>query len=48
MQKRDRFSGKHGKEVRRIRDSSHPAKLKPLSEALRPLGQRLVIGVEAA
>jgi antitoxin HicB len=40
--------GKDEKEVRRILDPAHATKLRPLTEALRALGQRLVIGVEAA
>jgi len=40
--------GKDEKEVRRILDPTHPTKLRPLTEALRALGRRLVIGVEAA
>jgi antitoxin HicB len=40
--------GKDEKEVRRLLDPKHPTKLSTLTEALRVLGQRLVIGVEAA
>jgi antitoxin HicB len=40
--------GKDEKEVRRILDPTHATKLRPLTEALRALGQRLVVGVEAA
>ena len=40
--------GKDEKEVRRLLDPRHPTKLSTLTEALRALGQRLVIGVEAA
>jgi antitoxin HicB len=40
--------GKDEKEVRRLLDPRHPTKLSTLTKALRALGQRLVIGVEAA
>jgi antitoxin HicB len=40
--------GKDEKEARRILDPKHPTKLATLAEALRKLGQRLVIGVEPA
>jgi antitoxin HicB len=40
--------GKDEKEVRRLLDPKHPTKLSTLTEALHALGQRLVIGVEAA
>ncbi len=40
--------GKDEREVRRILDPMHPTKLPALAAALRALGQRLVIGVEAA
>ena len=40
--------GKDEKEVRRILDPMHPTKLPALEAALRALGRRLVIGVEAA
>jgi antitoxin HicB len=40
--------GKDEKEVRRLLDPKHPTKLSTLTEALCVLGQRLVIGVEAA
>jgi antitoxin HicB len=40
--------GKDEKEVRRLLDPKHPTKLSTLTEALRLLGQRLVISVEAA
>jgi len=40
--------GKDEKEVRRLLDPRHPTKLSTLTETLRALGQRLVIGVEAA
>jgi antitoxin HicB len=40
--------GKDEKEVRRLLDPKHPTKLSTLTEALRVLGQRLIIGVEAA
>lgn len=40
--------GKDEKEVRRILDPMHPTKLSTLEAALRALGRRLVIGVEAA
>jgi antitoxin HicB len=40
--------GKDEKEVRRILDPMHPTKLPALEAALRSLGRRLVIGVEAA
>ena len=39
--------GKDEKEVRRLLDPRHPTKLSSLTEALRLLGQRLVISVEA-
>jgi len=38
--------GKNEKEVRRLLDPKHPTKLQPLSDALRILGKRLVIGVD--
>jgi antitoxin HicB len=40
--------GKDEKEVRRLLDPRHPTKLSTLAEALRVLGQRLIVGVEAA
>jgi antitoxin HicB len=40
--------GKDEKEVRRILDPRHSTKLATLTEALRELGQQLVIGVQAA
>jgi antitoxin HicB len=40
--------GKDEKEVRRILDPMHPTKLSALEAALRSLGRRLVVGVEAA
>ena len=40
--------GKDEKEVRRILDPMHPTKLPALVDALRALGRRLVIAVEAA
>jgi antitoxin HicB len=40
--------GKDEKEVRRILDPRHRTKLATLTEALRTLGQQLVIGVQAA
>ena len=40
--------GKDEREVRRILDATHPTKLPTLAAALWALGQRLVIGVEAA
>jgi len=40
--------GKDEKEVRRILDPRHNTKLATLIEALRELGQQLVIGVQAA
>ena len=40
--------GKNEKEARRLLDPKHPTKLATLSDALRELGQRLVISVEAA
>ncbi len=40
--------GKDEKEVRRILDPRHNTKLATLTEALRELGQQLVIGVQAA
>ena len=40
--------GKDEKEVRRLLDPKHATKLSTLTEALRVLGRRLVIGVEAA
>src|SRR5271165_606094 len=43
-----RRMGKDEKEVRRLLDPKHATKLGTLTEALRVLGQRLVIGVEAA
>jgi antitoxin HicB len=39
---------KDEKEVRRILDPRHVTKLATLTEALRELGQQLVIGVQAA
>ena len=39
---------KDEKEVRRMLDPKHPTKLGTLTDVLRRLGQRLVIGVEAA
>jgi antitoxin HicB len=39
---------KDEKEVRRILDPRHLTKLATLTEALRELGQQLVIGVQAA
>jgi antitoxin HicB len=40
--------GKDEKEIRRILDPRHRTKLATLTEALRTLGQQLVIGVQAA
>jgi antitoxin HicB len=40
--------GKDETEVRRILDPRHNPKLATLTEALRQLGQQLVIGVQAA
>jgi len=40
--------GKDEKEVRRILDPRHPTKLPALTAALRALGKRLVVAVEAA
>jgi antitoxin HicB len=40
--------GKDEKEVRRLLDPKHPTKLSTLTDALRVLGQRLIIGVENA
>ena len=40
--------GKDEKEVRRLLDPKHATKLGTLTEALRVLGQQLIIGVEAA
>jgi antitoxin HicB len=40
--------GKDEKEVRRLLDPKHATKLSTLTEALRALGQRLIISVEAA
>lgn len=40
--------GKDEKEVRRILDPKHPTKLSALTEALRVLGKRLIVAVEAA
>jgi antitoxin HicB len=40
--------GKDEKEVRRILDPRHNTKLATLTEALRELGQQLVIGVQTA
>jgi antitoxin HicB len=40
--------GKDEKEVRRILDPRHKTKLATLTEALRTLGQQLIIGVQAA
>ncbi len=40
--------GKDEKEARRILDPMHPTKLPVLADALRALGRRLVIAVEAA
>jgi antitoxin HicB len=40
--------GKDEKEVRRILDPRHSTKLATLTEALRELGQQLVIGVQSA
>lgn len=40
--------GKDEKEVRRILDPRHPTKLPALTEALRVLGKRLVVGVMEA
>jgi antitoxin HicB len=39
---------KDEKEIRRILDPRHATKLATLTEALRELGQQLVIGVQAA
>jgi antitoxin HicB len=39
---------KDGKEIRRILDPRHPAKLASLTAALRELGHQLVIGVQSA
>jgi len=43
-----RLLGKDEKEVRRILDPMHATKLPALAAALEAMGQRLVIGVEAA
>ena len=40
--------GKDEKEVRRLLDPKHATKLSTLTEALRVLGQRLIVSVEAA
>lgn len=40
--------GKDEKEVRRILDPRHPTKLATLTETLRVLGRRLVMGMEKA
>jgi len=40
--------GKDEKEVRRILDVRHPTKLDTLTEALRALGKRLIVAVDAA
>jgi antitoxin HicB len=40
--------GKDEREVRRLLDPKHPSKLSGLTEALRVLGQRLIVSVEAA
>ena len=40
--------GKDEKEARCLLDPTHPTKLSTLTEALRVLGRRLIIGVEAA
>lgn len=40
--------GKDEKEVRRLLDPKHPTKLSSVTEALRHLGRRLVLGVEEA
>ena len=40
--------GKDEKEVRRLLDPKHPTKLSTLTAALGILGQRLIVGVEAA
>jgi antitoxin HicB len=40
--------GKDEKEVRRILDPRHATKLPALTEALRTLGKRLIVAVEAA
>ena len=40
--------GKDEKEVRRMLDVRHPTKLPALTEALRALGKRLVIGIAEA
>ena len=40
--------GKDEKEVRRILDPRHATKLASLTQALRVLGKRLVVGVEKA
>jgi len=40
--------GKDEKEVRRLLDPKHPTKLSTLTDALRVLGQRMIISVEAA
>lgn len=38
----------HPRELRRMLDPRHPTKLPRITEALRLLGRRLVVGVEAA
>jgi antitoxin HicB len=38
--------GKDGREVRRILDPNHATKLPALTQALKALGRRLVIGIE--
>jgi antitoxin HicB len=40
--------GKDEKEVRRLLDPKHSTKLSTLTEALRALGRRLIVSVEAA
>jgi antitoxin HicB len=40
--------GKDEKEVRRILDPRHVTRLATLADALRALGQRLVLGMEKA
>jgi len=40
--------GKNEKEARRLLDPDHPSKLPALKDALAALGQRLMIGIEAA
>jgi antitoxin HicB len=39
--------GKDEKEVRRLLDPAHPSKLSSVTDALRQLGRRLIVSVEA-